>query len=80
MPTLTPLLASVNESQPIPYATSVVSVIVVLALLTLAAAGQIVRQALAVVVQLIETALAICLVSILVLAAVFAAGYLFATR
>ena len=78
MPTLVPLLASVNEVESLPDTTLIVVTAALIALLALVAAGNFVRKTLAVALQLIETALAVCLVSVVVVLVAFAAGYLIA--
>jgi hypothetical protein len=78
MPTLMPLLASVNDVESLPDTTLIVVTAALIALLALVAAGNFVRKTLAVAFQLIETALAVCLVSVLVVLVAFAAGYLIA--
>lgn len=80
MPTLTLFIESVNESPTPDLGNVALAALALVGLVVLTAAARVLRRALVLAVQLVETALAVGLVAIIVLAVVFAAGYAVAMR
>lgn len=75
MPTLSSLVSAVNDSDLV-----LLPMLAVLGLATVITAGRVVKQALSTAMQLIETAINVGLLSIMVLAAMFAAVWLLLTK